>query len=411
LYHQLKTNTFNKELAKNQEPNRLEVEESKDYVYRDFKGRMKITNYDVLIDASEDDSFRLLNDQHVGNRRFEVVLNIHREEYQNGSLNQDNDEMERIVGKIVDIVCHKCVPNGRFLEKVDFGVSEGEEDDFFDLGEGQLARMRLHQALGGKAPTLEAYSNQRDETVADSSASKRRRRGSYARLRRSISESMLFHSSIQEEDALKAVLDDDDDDSEAPVIIPHLMDIIFTESKKSLATTGMPGNNRFQISLNMESQRFVNSSPDERREILEELQTTVQTHWQGRFLASTDESYEELSPKVVSNAISHLLLQGDGSFNRDASALLSIPESAPVSTPVSAPAPVPIELYCPEPETTPVTSLAPVSTKSSSIMGSSRRQLTPPISFVSDVERHRNAAVEALKAKKAKRDIMNRLGH
>mmetsp|Transcript_29035 Transcript_29035/g.43869 ORF Transcript_29035/g.43869 Transcript_29035/m.43869 type:complete len:359 (-) Transcript_29035:89-1165(-) len=357
---------------------------------------MQITNYDVLIGSAEDDSFKLLNEQHVGNRRFEVVLNLHREEYTKASSNGDNDEMERIVSKIIDIVCHKCVPNGRFLEKVDFGISAEvgdniEDGDFIDLGEGELARMRLHQALGGKVPEPpEVVSSQEQENTERVSVSKRRRRGSYARLRRSISESMLFHSTNLQEEISSGDLDDEENGNG---VISNPLDIIFSENRKSLASTGTPGNARFHILLQMEAERFVEGSLDERLTILDELKTTVQNHWQARFLVATSGSYKELPLNLVSDLITNLLLQG-----------CSINGNSNTSTSISTLADVPV--------------LRPDMTRSVSAIPSMSQPATPGIggrqasapSFVPDAEKHRNAAVEALKAKKAKRDIMNRVG-
>lgn len=213
---------------------------------------MTITNYDVLIDGSYEHGFRSMDDEHVGNKRFEVFLNLHRQEYEMAKINQNQGEMEHIVGRIIDIVCHKCVPKGRFLEK--FAIRVEGESEWIDLGEGMLARHRVHQALGGDSnqhqyhhhhnndhglhdnpmatpsmlwasmsniPALPSYdlssSNDNDNNITnpylpqqvqqqqpgrghldeimDDSSSKRRRRGSYAKLRRSISESMLVQSS------------------------------------------------------------------------------------------------------------------------------------------------------------------------------------------------------------------------
>jgi hypothetical protein len=49
------------------------------------------------------------------------------------------DEMDKIVDKIIDIVCHQCVPNGRFLEKILIPVDG--EDDSIELGEGDSVRI------------------------------------------------------------------------------------------------------------------------------------------------------------------------------------------------------------------------------------------------------------------------------
>jgi hypothetical protein len=64
----------------------------------------------------------------VGNNRFQILLQIHREAYNLARLGGDTTECERIVDKIVNTVCVECVPNGRFLERL---------SSFTDMTEGQ----------------------------------------------------------------------------------------------------------------------------------------------------------------------------------------------------------------------------------------------------------------------------------
>jgi hypothetical protein len=62
-------------------------------------------------------------------------------------LNHNQGEMERIVGRIIDIVCHKCVPKGRVLEK--FAICVEGESEWVDLGRRNVGATSVHRALAG----------------------------------------------------------------------------------------------------------------------------------------------------------------------------------------------------------------------------------------------------------------------
>lgn len=56
---------------------------------------------------------------HVGNRRFEVMLQICRDRFLNALNKGKERDCLKIIVDIVDTICHKVVPNGRFLEYCD----------------------------------------------------------------------------------------------------------------------------------------------------------------------------------------------------------------------------------------------------------------------------------------------------
>ena len=148
---------------------------------------MDVTNYDVLFIASSEGSLNKISAvNHVGNNRFEVFLNLHGEGFNQALVNGDEEECDRIVDKIIDIVCHKCVPKGRFLEKTN------DEIGWTCLGEGPLARMRVREALKLMFQEPNAATQSGTSTPEkDDADKKRRRRGSLTRFRRSDSESIL----------------------------------------------------------------------------------------------------------------------------------------------------------------------------------------------------------------------------
>lgn len=110
------------------------------------------SNYDVLFLADNDKTrIQFAPGPHVGNQRFRIFLNMHRQAFEVAESNFDNEECERIAGIIVHTVCHECVPKGRFLEK---GGTEANERDreWVDIGDGPIARIRVRQAFA-IAPT------------------------------------------------------------------------------------------------------------------------------------------------------------------------------------------------------------------------------------------------------------------
>lgn len=105
------------------------------------------SNYDVLFLADNDSRrIQFAPGHHIGNQRFRVFLNMHRQAFEVAESDFDNEECDRIAGIIVRTVCHECVPRGRFLEKR--GTEANERDkEWVDIGDGPMARIRVRQAF------------------------------------------------------------------------------------------------------------------------------------------------------------------------------------------------------------------------------------------------------------------------
>jgi hypothetical protein len=479
---------------------------------------MTISNYDVLIDGSYEHRFKLMDDDHVGNKRFEVVLNLHRTEYDNANSTQNQEEMERIVGRIITIVCRQCIPRGRFLEKV--AVHLEGEPEWMDLGEGILARLRVHQALGGDShqhhyndggmshhhddtdsPTLHwamttnlsilpsnehssnnhnsnnhSHHQHHNDELLDDSSYKRRRRGSYAKLRRSISESMLFNffrvgggslvdntnhnTSVASSTSLYSEVNhqshDFTNDSTTTTtnmidVSPQDMDVIFSPARNpiELATdTGNPGNARFQVMINMHVNSFCSADTAKRHHILAELITTVHVHWRGRFLvqlasprgdvtsaavggthrvdSSSQTICQELTSDAAGSYIRSLLLQKGGMLNSSSNnsddnnnrhtSNKSLARTTTVAKDRFAMPWFSQRSGLRAPTTTtglqnPPDSISAVSVlrKTISLPSVVVHQHPPPSRPEDDNSMLRNAAIEDLKSKKKKRDLMARV--
>jgi len=78
------------------------------------------SNYDVLLmPSSTEGVVRFAPDNHVGNQRFRVLLSLHRSRYLQAEKSGDDDMCTKIAKEVLDLVCNKCVPNGRFFDQVD----------------------------------------------------------------------------------------------------------------------------------------------------------------------------------------------------------------------------------------------------------------------------------------------------
>mmetsp|Transcript_21624 Transcript_21624/g.38737 ORF Transcript_21624/g.38737 Transcript_21624/m.38737 type:complete len:316 (+) Transcript_21624:231-1178(+) len=79
----------------------------------------RIHNYDVLLlQNANGEPLRFAPGNHVGNQRFLVLLSLFRQRYLQADLFGHKYDCLSIAQEVFETVCHKCVPNGRFFEKV-----------------------------------------------------------------------------------------------------------------------------------------------------------------------------------------------------------------------------------------------------------------------------------------------------
>ncbi|KAL7529546.1 hypothetical protein ACHAWF_003020 [Thalassiosira exigua] len=77
---------------------------------------VRVNNYDVLLLRSENSqSLRFAPGIHVGNCRFTVLLSLFRQRYMQAYMLGEADECIEIAHEILETVCNKCIPNGRFF--------------------------------------------------------------------------------------------------------------------------------------------------------------------------------------------------------------------------------------------------------------------------------------------------------
>lgn len=307
---------------------------------------LEISDNDVLIVGDDDHGFKLIDDDHIGNKRFQVFLKLYGEEYKCAMFDNNQGEMTRIVDTILDIVCRKCVRRGRFLRRVfSDPVEGGEKSKWEDLGEGCQAQQWVHQALSHSAvegqtevahsertpqflnhlhspPTSTQCvdaSEQRNVLRSDLSCSlKRQRRESRAVLRRTASDGAMLRI-LQKQAPLHNEPHDDCNlvsslslltNSEGQVATHRTMDVVFASCRSRLAPTGNPGNARLEITVGMHASAFGKSDILEQRRIVEDVISTVEMHWKGRFLVQNFlGSCKVLTAEAAAACIRTLILQ------------------------------------------------------------------------------------------------------
>uniref|UniRef100_A0A6T7JTE5 DUF6824 domain-containing protein n=1 Tax=Attheya septentrionalis TaxID=420275 RepID=A0A6T7JTE5_9STRA len=123
----------------------------------------EVNNYDVLLMRA--DGKYDLTTEHVGNKRFEVLLSLHRASYTQALVSGPgaDHQSDSIAAKIVNKVCHECVPNGRFLWKS--SDSTQNKNAWEDLGDGPESRLIVHSMLVPVTVILSAESEQDEEPV------------------------------------------------------------------------------------------------------------------------------------------------------------------------------------------------------------------------------------------------------
>lgn len=285
--------------------------------------KIKVGNYDVLLEEEKTGKLKLLSCPHVGNNRLEVLLLMNRNEFEESMV--AGVDTNPILDRIVDIVTNHCIPPGKFLVSVgDYNPDVPDDDNVWEEIEVGRARQFLNLALldGGKAG-LAGFPEKVNETIppppvgkANDAAKKRLRRSSL--LRRSVSESFVRnvtsaerasetkegkkktvnrrHSSfwsIRKQKALAKVTETEE------------LDVLFNYEQTALLP-GHVGNNRLRVLLDIHKEKYEKSDESEQTGSLQEWVRTVTQFWGGRFLRQEEEesnTFEMLDPDQAELAL------------------------------------------------------------------------------------------------------------
>ena len=92
------------------------------------------TDNDVLL-KHNDDILTYAVDS-IGNRKFQIYLDIYRSTFLNAEQRKDSQTCSNIVNDIVNTICAKSVPNGRFLQ------FDEKKNIWYDVGTGAIPCQR-----------------------------------------------------------------------------------------------------------------------------------------------------------------------------------------------------------------------------------------------------------------------------
>ena len=274
--------------------------------------RVKIGNYDVLLEELATGSLRLLKSPHVGNNRLEVLLLMNRSEYEE-SMTAGMDTTP-ILDKLIDIVTKQCVPPGRFLvSNREYDPDSKYEDyDWEEIEIGRARQFLTIALLDADNAGLAGFPSKSAEDRAamppppaagknnNDDSKKRFRRSSL--LRRSVSES--FVRSVQSEERAsifgkKKTTARRNSSFWSSMRTPNNnaqkvekaedLDILFNFEQTALLPNHV-GNNRLRILLNIHKEKYEKSGQEEQTSSLQEWIRTVTQFWGGRFLRQEEEN-------------------------------------------------------------------------------------------------------------------------
>ena len=259
-----------------------------------------ITNYDVLVEPptpGKSEDYQLdKHKNHIGNNRLRVFLNLHRLPYESAWQRDDFEECNKIIDKIFKTVSEQCVPRGRFLVSSSSANGDLSDTISWNAMEEASAKIFLRNVLLPAPKT-------KDEDE-ESEEQKRRQRSSL--LRRSASETMVGvlkkipKAQTQEEPTTWK-------SQQNGSATPKRMDVILTKTGDALDPNSQSvGNNRLHVLVAMQSASYQQASLEDREAKINEVITTVNTFWKGRFLKQIRDEYEELSKEEAKEAIRSL---------------------------------------------------------------------------------------------------------
>jgi len=105
----------------------------------------------------------------IGNRKFQVYLDIYRSAFLYAEQRKDTVLCNKIVNDIVDTICFKSAPNGRFLEFDD------KKNVWYNVGTGAIPCQRARTGLLGLLGKTTSNEYHVDKPVIDMSKTKRAR--------------------------------------------------------------------------------------------------------------------------------------------------------------------------------------------------------------------------------------------
>lgn len=298
------------------------------------------SQYDVLLGhplpgISTDYSLDRYKD-HVGNKRFQVMLSMQAAAYEKATSSGDSTGCKEVVDKLVDTVCNQVVPRGRFLESKNILIGNAMPMMHWQKMDDATVKAFLHRVLDNTASPQQISSTESQTFQQDLTSQlqptlpapptpkglddgqKRRRRSSL--LRRSNSESMLGmfldnrkKLNLNHPFDPRATTQEEPASWKSSTAVDELnrMDVVFSPQRNALEPSCMSvGNNRLHVLSAVRSSQFQNNDLEAQEGILDEMLETVSTFWRGRFLVLSPGGYDEIK-NGEAREIMRIILSGN----------------------------------------------------------------------------------------------------
>lgn len=226
-------------------------------------------NYDVLLMPSAiGEPLRFTPGNHVGNQRFRVLLSISRQRYLQADLFGHEHDCVSIVEEVLETVCNKCVPNGRFFEKLG--------NQWKKIGHGSLSTL-----------VMNALKNEPVETISLERGPKRVCRRSPG-----------FELLCQAASTLH----------ESHVAPPNPFDVICAANGLGISLVkdcNHTGNNRLKILFDIRKKSYETSKQEGKQRIVQELVSSIIDDASGHFLEVDKPSgkYREMSRELATSCV------------------------------------------------------------------------------------------------------------
>mmetsp|Transcript_3583 Transcript_3583/g.6553 ORF Transcript_3583/g.6553 Transcript_3583/m.6553 type:complete len:319 (-) Transcript_3583:29-985(-) len=235
----------------------------------------QLHNYDVLlVSSANDEELRFAPGNHVGNQRFRVLLSIFRQKYLQANLFGHEYECISIAQEVLETVCNKCVPNGRFFGK-------GRDNRWQQFGRDSLSTIIMN-ALKNE-PTKNSSFTRSPKRVC----------------RRSSGFLLLYNAASKKLPV-----------SDECVASPNPFDIVCEANGLSISQDCQyTGNNRLKIIFDIRKKSYETSDQEGKQSIIKEIVSSIIDDASGHFLQVDKPSsmYKHISRKLATACIKKAL--------------------------------------------------------------------------------------------------------
>lgn len=244
--------------------------------------KIEFSSYDVLLMQDDESSvLRFAPGNHVGNERFKILLNLYRPRYLSANQRSDNEACTRIARELMETVCTKCIPNGKFYES----GNNGQWKEISLLGPSIISLLQGALKNGPKEvedkPALQIT-------------------GRFPKPKR-----VCHRSSIVSHDSSSS----QNDSASASIAVPKRFDAICNASGHSLKLNcDHTGNNRLKVMIDLRMKSYIKANKVERESIVQQVVSSIMEDASSHFLRKEKDSSTGLLFKSLSREMAAICI-------------------------------------------------------------------------------------------------------